>query len=70
MGYTRGQYQALLNLRARGLRRIQLGDRLVEYQSGADLDAAIKQARRDVAALDMAESGVNPSRRYGTFYRD
>ena len=70
MGYTRDQYQALLNLRARGLRRIQLGDRLVEYQNGADLDAAIKQARRDVAALDLAASGVNPYRRYGTFYRD
>ena len=70
MGYTRDQYQALLNLRARGLRRIQLGDRLVEHQSGADLDATIKQARRDVAALDMAESGENPYRRYGTFYRD
>ena len=70
MGYTRDQYQALLNLRAKGLRRIQLGDRLVEYQTGADLDAAIKQARRDVAALDMAESGVNPYRLYGSFYRD
>jgi hypothetical protein len=41
MGYTAEQYQALLNLRAKGLRRIQLGDRLVEYQTGADLDAAI-----------------------------
>ena len=58
------------SLRLGGLRRIQLGDRQVEYQTGADLDAAIKQARHDVAALDLAESGVNPYRRYGTFYRD
>jgi len=70
MGYTAEHYQALLNLRAKGLRRIQLGDRLVEYQSGADLDAAIDQARRDVAAADLAAAGTNRYRRYGVFYRD
>lgn len=70
MAYTAEQYQALLNLRAKGLRRLQLGDRLVEYQTGADLDAAIEQARRDVAAAEAAARGINPNRRYGVFNRD
>ena len=50
MRYTSEQLQALINLRASGQLSVQLGDRVVRYQTGADLDAAISAARRDVAA--------------------
>ena len=60
MAYTAEQLQALIDLRASGKLRVQFGDRVVQYQSGADLDAAIAQAKRDVAA----SSGTSRTRRY------
>lgn len=50
MKYTAAQLQSLIDLRASGELRWQLGDRVVQYQSGADLDRAIDQAKRDVAS--------------------
>lgn len=70
MGYTAEQYQKLLDIRAKGVRRVQLADRLVEFQTGAELDAAIAQARRDVAAAEMAALGSSRLRRAMVFYRD
>lgn len=58
MAYTAAQLQALIDLRASGLLRTQVGDRVLQYQSGADLDAAIAQAKRDVAAAESASGGA------------
>lgn len=55
MAYTAEQLQALIDLRASGELRVTVDGRTVQYQSGADLDRAIEQARRDVAA---AQSGT------------
>lgn len=59
MAYTAAQLQALIDLRASGKLRVQFGDRAIQYQSGADLDAAIAQAKRDLASASHA-----PTRRY------
>lgn len=56
MRYTAEQLQALLNLRASGQLSYQFEDRIVRYQSGADLDAAIAAARRDVAASNSPDA--------------
>jgi len=50
MAYTSTQLQTLIDLRASGQLRVQFGDRLIQYQTGADLDKAIAQAKRDVAS--------------------
>lgn len=63
MAYTAAQLQALIDLRASGLLRTQVGDRVLQYQSGADLDAAIAQAKRDVAAAEAAASSAKLYRR-------
>ena len=65
MRYTSDQLTALINLRASGQLSVQLGDRVVRYQTGADLDTAIAAARRDVAL----ESGTAPLKRYGEHSR-
>ena len=59
MAYTADQLQALIDLRASGKLRVQFGDRMVQYQSGADLDRAIAAAKRDLATASGA-----PTRRY------
>ena len=64
MAYTAQQLQALIDLRASGKLRISVGDRTVQYQTGADLDAAIAQARRDVAAAQAAAAGTQRCRRH------
>lgn len=68
MAYTAQQLQNLLDVRASGQLSVQFGDRRVQYQSGADLDKAIEQAKRDVAGTALA---ANPSRnrRYGEYGR-
>lgn len=65
MRYTSEQLQALINLRARGELSVQFGDRVIRYQSGADLDSAIAAAKRDVAVTE----GVAVSRKFGEFGR-
>ena len=60
VAYTQEQLDSLIALRASGHLRVQFGDRVVQYQSGADLDAAIAQAKRDVAA----SGGTSRTRRY------
>ena len=57
MAYTRPQLDALIALRASGLLRTQVGDRVLQYQSGADLDRAINQAKRDLAAAEATSTG-------------
>lgn len=57
MAYTSEQLQALIDLRASGKLRVTFGDRTIQYQSGADLDAAIAAARRDVAAAEAVTDG-------------
>jgi hypothetical protein len=59
MAYTAEQLDKLIAIRASGQLRVQFGDRLIQYQSGADLDAAIAQAKRD-----LASATGTPTRRY------
>lgn len=54
MAYTAEQLQSLIDLRATGRLRITEGDKTVIFQNGADLDKAIAQAKRDVAAAHAA----------------
>ena len=65
MRYTSEQLTALINLRARGELSVQFGDRVIRYQTGADLDSAIAAAKRDVAVTD----GTAQTRRFGEFGR-
>lgn len=65
MAYTEAQLQRLIDLRSTGRLSIKEGDRTVTFQSGADLDAAIRAARQDVAA----SSGVMKRRHYPEFHR-
>ena len=60
MAYTAEQLDKLIAIRASGQLRVQFGDRVIQYQSGADLDRAIAQAKRDLAA----SSASARSRRY------
>lgn len=71
MAYTAEQLQSLLDLRARGvLSTRDSAGRMVTYQSGEALDAAIAAARRDVAAAEAAANNTQPrARRYGSFAR-
>ena len=58
MAYTATQLQALIDLRATG--RLQVTDadgKSLRFQTGADLDAAIAAAKRDVAAATASASG-------------
>jgi hypothetical protein len=65
MRYTSEQLTALINLRARGELSVQFGDRVIRYQTGADLDSAIAAARRDVALT----TGAAQTRKLGEFGR-
>jgi hypothetical protein len=70
MAYTKEQLDSLIALRASGQLRVQLGDKLVHYQTGADLDTAIEQAKRDVAtAADAAAGRATVTRKYATYSR-
>ena len=66
MAYTATQLQQLIDLRASGKLRVQLGDRVIVYQSGADLDTAIANAQRDIATASGASS---KTRRYPEYAR-
>lgn len=70
MAYTAEQLNNLLAIRARGVLTTRDADgRSVTYQSGADLDKAIAQAKRDVAAAEASASTLSQTRRYGSFSR-
>lgn len=65
MTYTQEQLQHLIDIRARGVLTTRDADgRTVTYQSASDLDKAIADAKRDLAAA----AGVQ-TRRYGSFSR-
>lgn len=68
MAYTQSQLDALIALRASGKLRVQFGDRSVQYQSGSDLDAAIAQAKRDVAASSSSGAQLRRYAEYGRGY--
>jgi len=53
--YTAEQLQALRNALARGERRVDFGDRSVEYRSVEELRAAIREVE---AALSQANGGT------------
>ena len=54
MAYSEDQLQKLIDLRMSGKLRVQLGDRSVVYQSGAELDKAIAAAQSSLAARSGA----------------
>lgn len=62
MAYTATQLAQLEAVRASGELRVkfQLGDKITEkqFQTGADLDAAIRMARADVAAASTGASAI------------
>jgi len=59
VAFTAEQLQKLEDIRARGVLTIRDADgRSTTYQSGEALDAAINQAKRDVAASDASATRV------------
>jgi len=63
MAFTAEQLAQLEKAAASGQRRVQLGDKVIEYQSLPDLLEAIRAAR-----ADQSSSGYNPLRySVGTF---
>ena len=65
MAYTQSQLDALIAIRASGQLRVQFGDRVIQYQTGADLDAAIAAAQRDLTA----STKLKTTRRYPEYGR-
>ena len=49
MAYTAEQLANLEKVSASGQLRVQLGDKVIQYQDGAALKEAIRQARADLA---------------------
>ena len=66
MAYTQSQLDALIAIRASGQLRVQFGDRVIQYQTGADLDAAIAAAQRDLTATKLKTTRRYPE--YGRGY--
>ncbi len=66
MPYTADQLQTLIDLRASGELRRTVGDRTIQFQTGADLDKAIEAARRDVA---ITAGRPAAQRRYAEHHR-
>lgn len=56
MAFTATQLAALETAAASGQLRVQLGDKVIQYQNLPDLLAAIRMARADVAASALTES--------------
>ncbi len=48
MGYTNAQLNALKKALATGERRVSFGDKTVEYRSVEELQAAIRQVKREL----------------------
>ncbi|MEW6100637.1 MAG: hypothetical protein AB1666_15770 [Pseudomonadota bacterium] len=48
MAYTEAHLEALQAALAKGERRVSLGDKTVEYRSVEELQAAIRQVKRDL----------------------
>lgn len=71
MAYTAEQLQSLIDLRASGRLSVTAPDgRKVQFQTGADLDKAIAQAKRDIAAADAATADTKLyKRRYMEYGR-
>lgn len=60
MAFTAEQLAAMEQAAAQGLTHVQIGDKILRYQSLPDLIAAIKLARADVSA----STNPPPRRRY------
>ncbi|AHF03426.1 hypothetical protein MARPU_05690 [Marichromatium purpuratum 984] len=58
MAFTSDQLATLEAAAASGRLRVQLGDKVIQYQTLPDLMHAIRQARADVAAA----AGLRPGR--------
>jgi hypothetical protein len=48
MAYTQADLEALQAALAKGEKRVSLGDKTVEYRSVEELQAAIRQVKRDL----------------------
>jgi hypothetical protein len=64
MAYTQTDLQALQDAYKRGVRRVSMGDRTVEYESMAALRTAIADVGRALAA---AAGSVSPHHGVATF---
>jgi hypothetical protein len=60
MALTLDQLQAerdaLLEIIGKGIRRIQFSDRLLEYETQAEMEAAVQRIDREIAALQSPKS--------------
>ena len=58
MAFTAAQLATLESAAASGQLRVQLGDKIIQYQTLPDLMAAIRMARADIAAASTDASAV------------
>ena len=58
MAFTAAQLATLESAAASGQLRVQLGEKIIQYQTLPDLMAAIRMARADIAAASTDASAV------------
>jgi hypothetical protein len=58
MAFSAAQLSALETAAASGQLRVQLGDKVIQYQTLPDLLTAIRMARADVAAASTGASAI------------
>lgn len=58
MAFTAAQLATLESAAASGQLRVQLGDKIIQYQTLPDLMAAIRMARADIATASTDASAV------------
>lgn len=69
MAFSETQLLQLEAAAASGQLRVQLGDKVIQYQSLPDLLTAIRQARVDVANAASSTPGGRTTTRYVEFCR-
>jgi len=58
MAFTAAQLATLESAAASGQLRVQLGDKIIQYQTLPDLMAAIRMARADIAAASSTDASA------------
>lgn len=68
MAFTAAQLATLESAAASGQLRVQLGDKIIQYQTLPDLMAAIRMARADIADIAAASTDASAVYRGTTRY--